>query len=123
MEKKYRIQQVSGNSGVSCTSGDLWANKDLQEMGFVGRSDNPLNVYLGAVPAEGREFFVYYEKPKNKKAQGKFRLVEKKGTVEEIVDEGTATDSHFHGGLRTLTFYGSGRRLAGWSFHCEPIKK
>ena len=126
-EKKYKIKQVT------CT--DPFAHGEetprylkmyLRALGFEDREDrvkNPIYdmIHIGAVPKQGVEFFVFYREPENPKEDmhgGHFRMVKVAGGIEELVDDGCATGSHFHEGLKTLTFYGKGKN--DWSFHCIP---
>ncbi|MBS3089214.1 hypothetical protein J4402_05610 [Candidatus Pacearchaeota archaeon] len=121
--KKLKVVQVGANSQYASEKGDYLACSILESEGFVsrdtfgGKKGNPFT-YLGAVPDKGKEFFVYYNEPQTEKEKGAFRLVRVNAGIEILVDEGTASKSHIHGGLNTLTFYASGKEL-GWSFHCE----
>ena len=125
MERKYKIQQVSGNTpneGRVFRSGDIGASLFLDGIGFEARQPAPLHcAYIGATPKSGKEFHIYYQEPKDDKERfgGTFRLARMDGEREEIIDQGQATKSHIHGGLGTLTFYGKGEKLASWSFHCK----
>ncbi len=122
-ERKYKIKQVSGSSArITPFGGDTRASMTLIASGFKSIiPEDQENTYIGAIPQNKIEFFVYYQEPLDKKeeSRGTFRLVSKEVNGEKVIDEGTATSSHIHGGLDTLTFYGEGRRLRSWSFHCE----
>jgi hypothetical protein len=123
--KKYRISSISGNSkyaGECGVSGDPCANVILKHAGFVdsqGRNDTP-HLFIGCVPAKGKNIFVYYDEPASDSEKGSFRLVDLwvNGTEYEI-DRGTAGKSHGDVGIRT--FYGRGsEHMVSWSFHCDP---
>jgi len=118
--EKLRIVQVSGNSNYASYAGDSCADEILRDCGFVSRHPERYSpLYIGCVPEEGMEFFVYYEEPAGDSG-GIFKLIRMAGDEEIVVDKGTACESHFHDGLKTKTFYGKGNRLRSWSFHCSP---
>jgi len=118
--KKFRIVQVSGNTESSKQGCDPVACLLFQDEGFVGRSKSPF-INIGAIPTHGKSFYVYYDEPATDSEKGTFRLVrvDQYSNKEVVVDRGTASKSHIHEGLNTMTFYGSGIRLLSWSFHCE----
>ena len=125
--RKLKVTQVSANSAHASERGDYLACRILEGEGFVSRDTfgskhrSPFT-YLGAVPDNGKEFYVYYNEPKSESEEGTFRLVRIDDGIERLVDEGFAGESHIHGGLNTLTFYASGKELPSWSFHCEIPK-
>ncbi len=123
MEEKYQIQQISGNSESASSLSDKVACAIMEAMGFTSRSGTS-GLNIGAVPKEGKMFHVYYAEPEKaddtERYGGRFRLVRQDGEKEETLDQGVATESHYHGGLETMTFYGKGSALASWSFHCIP---
>ena len=120
-EIKYKIQQVSGN--CSREMPDHGASIFLDALGFRSPREDVSEftyLYLGAIPKEGKEFFVYYKEPEKGTHGGSFRLIKRSGLEEEEIDGGNASESHFHGGLKTLTFYGRGSKLRSCSIHCKP---
>jgi hypothetical protein len=119
--KKLKIVSVSANSGLGSMAGDRVADVTLRSEGFTAQmpSGSPS---IGAIPASGKSFVVYYEAPPtdSEKFAGRFRLVETTNGTEREIDHGSACDSHVHGGTGTMTFYGRGDVLESWSFHCQP---
>ena len=123
-EKKYKITSISGNSryaGEGGRSGDEVADTILRLEGFVdrsGRSDRA-HLFMGCVPAKDKSFIVYHNEPELNSTDGWFRLVRIEPDGSEIeIDHGKAGKSHGDPGIRT--FYGKGKELASWSFHCDP---
>ena len=133
MEEKLKIQQVScslaggAHDKPACVYLDVigFESKTKEYWESIGMSYFD-TTNIGAVPKKGKEFFIYYtepEKPDDKNCWGKFRLVRKEGELEELIDEGAASESHFHEGLKTKTFYGIGEKVRSWSFHCKIENK
>lgn len=110
---KLKIKQVS--YGKDALDSDF-----LIRMGFRPTEGKDVeDAYSGAVPAPGETFFIYYDEPRSDSEKGFFRLVRIKASREIVISSGTATKSHVHEGLNTLTFYGAHKHGEGWSFHCE----
>jgi hypothetical protein len=118
-QRKLKVYQVSGNIAPNM-GGDFAADSFLKDQGF-GDERNPygFGLYIGCKPLDGKAFFVYYQEPAKKDERGSFKLVRLEEGIEKLVDEGTASESHIHGGLGTITFYGEGRAMPSWSFHCK----
>jgi hypothetical protein len=99
----------------------------------LGRGIDGTGFASHMIPEEGKEFFVYFQKPSEGAANefrydrenwdgydGFFTIVCMEDGKEILVDTGWASDAHIHTGIDTFTFYGKGIKLGGtWTFHCE----
>lgn len=111
IERKYEIQQVSGTSRAFVEVAGFIERRGVGDISYFPTS-------FGAIPVEGKIFYAYYTGCDTE--EGLFKIVRKDGDLEFLIDKGKATESHFHGGLGTLTFYGKGERMNSWSIHCKP---
>lgn len=119
--KKLVIQSVSGNSAFAQSGYDPCADSLLRSAGFREHEGSHYGLSIGAIPGEDRTFAVNYEEPAEgaEDYTGRFQLIETTGGRDREIDHGSAGKSHTHGGTGAMTFYGRGRNLKSWSFHCK----
>ena len=124
--KKLKLTSISGNSSSAGHDGDPMASNTLYGMGFrsianyqtrATKEEFDYNLFIGAYPKTGTEFFVYYGGPLGEvEGSGRFRLVRVENGVETELDSGTMSLGHYNQGT-SPTYYGKGRELKSYSFH------